>query len=96
MLIIKTLDTTLGVNFSHPHNDSGKRATICHIYKDINGEWAKDPLAVGQTVCSKKDNFSKAVGRKKALERALLENKKLFSRRVREIIWEAYWKVCQR
>ena len=94
MLIIQTTPA-IAVQFEHPVNPNGTRSTVCRIYKDISGSWAEKPCAVGTTTCSKSDNFNKAVGRKYALSRALLDNRHIFSKPTRKAIWETYREMCR-
>lgn len=77
MMIVNLSDSTaVGLSFAHPEGDDGRRSTICRIFEVTPGASLKDAifLAKGETVCSKKDNFDKAVGRKLALQRALCQH----------------------
>lgn len=62
------------------------RATICEIQRSLpRGEW--QGIAGSYTICSKKDIFSRASGRKTALTFAVNQIK---DKSLRRGIWQAY------
>ena len=73
MLVVPLATRTVTVTFAHP-TEAGRRHTVCRILQ--LGETGSQPIevAVGKTACSWQDNFSKIVGRKIALERALCQH----------------------
>lgn len=76
------------VSFEHGTESKGKRFTKCFVSRKIDEDHF-ELLAIGVAVCSKKDRFSKAEGRKlsmtRALQKAFPDNKK-----IRSHIWSAY------
>lgn len=77
------------INFSHS-TKSENRHTVCELLT-LEGDTLK-PFATGIAQCHPKDNFCKAVGRKRSLKRAL-ENAG-FDKSVRTQVWNAYREHC--
>ena len=68
------------VKWYYNEEEDGSVKTTCTVEKD-------GVLLSGDSICSPKDNFSKAMGRKISLKRAVL---KLENREERRGIWKAY------
>ena len=96
MIVVKLPSKQVALTFRHPVVDSGRRATICRILEqepDVANHWTM--LSEGRVECSQQNNFNKEVGRKLALERALLRKdpfgNKCFGKNDRRIVWEHYF-----
>src|SRR3990167_2264398 len=82
MITVKVGGATFGISFSHPHLNLGKkqpeRATICCLFElagvDAAGKNNWNPLGSSVTLCSAKDRFNRATGRKHALMRMLCQH----------------------
>jgi hypothetical protein len=73
----------------HP-TDTLRRKYVCKIYV------GNVKVAEGVSVCSEKDNFCKAVGRKLAFARALLNAfPEAEGKPIRAIIWSQYLHIFQ-
>ena len=85
MITIQHGPVLYGISFSHPHlvakgKKAPERATICAInqWVDAGTEelrirgWKE--LTIAEVACSRSDNFNRAIGRKKALARALCQH----------------------
>lgn len=77
------------IQFSHS-TKSEARHTVCELLTVDEGNLK--PFATGVAHCHPKDNFSKAVGRKRSLKRAL-ENAGL-DKSERTQAWNAYREHC--
>jgi len=55
------------------------------------------PIAMGSAICSLKDNFCKATGRKISLTRAIetAKKNKEIDKKISKRIWEEYLKCCK-
>lgn len=60
-------------------------ATECYIFEEVDGP---ELISIGPAMCHPKDNFSKFMGRKLSLERAL----KGFNKDFRKKSWEVFLK----
>lgn len=75
---------TFGISFAHPwlalKKKAPERKTTCTIFESFIDETSEIPtsiwkeLGMAETACSQQDNFEKATGRKKALERLLCQH----------------------
>jgi hypothetical protein len=52
-------------------------------------------LSQGVSICHPKDNFCRAMGRKRALAHALSNNKTNFNKETRTVIWNEYKDQCK-
>lgn len=77
------------VKFEHKRGRVLRSCTICTIEPE-NRNIRRSSLCFSKeiAVCSKGDNFSKKIGRKIALTRALAR----YPREVRKVFWAEYWK----
>jgi hypothetical protein len=73
------------VSFKYSEDGKHRRVVDCYIHTD-NGGW------LGQSVCSKVDQFVKAEGRKLAFTRAIQP----FDRETRTLFWNKYFELCKR
>lgn len=62
--------------------------TNCRISECINHTRYLNHISEGISYCNEKDNFSKEIGRKISLTRALINGN--FSKSDRKYIWDAY------
>ncbi len=102
MITVTLPDRTLAIVFSHfhvisfpPNSTAGVkvRATRCELFElDAVGRIILPRLSKGESKCSPLDNFIKAVGRKIALTRALMNADDPFAKADRTAIWDAYWR----
>lgn len=76
------------VKFKYPKDGGLRKKSVCVIRE-------KDSLVAyeGVAECSEKDTFSKVVGRKIAMSRAL--KKAGFDRDSRKAFWDQYFKECK-
>ena len=87
MIVIKLdqpVPRVFGISFAHPwlavKKKAPERKTTCTIFESFVDETSEIPtsnwneLGSAETACSQQDNFNKAVGRKKALERLLCQH----------------------
>ena len=87
MIVIRTDQPEpriFGISFAHPwlalKKRKPERKTTCTIFESVLDETSEIPtnnwkeLGSAETACSQQDNFNKAVGRKKALERLLCQH----------------------
>lgn len=89
------------ISFIHHHTiyifhgeEFHDRVTDC-VINSINDDKSKTLVCKASARCSPKDNFSKAVGRKIALTRALriLTKNNLIEKGQRALIWDLYFKT---
>ena len=75
-----------------------RHRTVCRVLgidvRQDDGEELLWTMAEGVVNLYPKDTFSKRIGRKEALKKALTSP--MFSREVRTIIWNEYFKHCKR
>jgi hypothetical protein len=83
IMIVDTPEGRYAVRWSYTYDSAGRNVTACRIVKE-DDSWR--PL-VGRTVCSVKDMFSREVGRKISMGRALSR----LSREKRRPFWLAYF-----
>lgn len=87
MFRVNVGDDIWTVDFSHGTDDSGSRFTLCQLGVSRSEDEMPLNSSSGISLCSRKDNFNKATGRKLALTRALAYHDRGF----RTKIWEAYF-----
>ena len=89
-------DKEYHIRFYH-HIEGEKKTTACHVLVNLLIYGFVD-IGIGVAVCSHKDNFSRAVGRKIALSRAIRNcfPDKVVRKTVWRAVWEARKKVCAR
>lgn len=92
-----TPDLKVGVKFKHSFSEAyvrgvkkHTRLTYCAIYELDGNDIPKKKISYGVAKCSELDNFSREIGRKLSMRRALLEGKN-FSYEERETVWKAYF-----
>lgn len=86
-MILETADVSLQVKFDRvpiDPEDELRREYVCYLYE--GGKL----IAWDNAVCSMKDNFCKAVGRKLAFARALLNSH--LGKEERSKVWDEYLK----
>lgn len=70
--------------------DERKKGIVwCHIV-EFRSEGKFTPIASAQSICSVKDTFNRAAGRKVALTKALKNGPVWFGKDVRKLFWDAY------
>ena len=86
-MIVKIGDKIYKIQFEHFQlNEPANRSTSCIIIR-LEGDH-RIICSKGECFCSPSDNFSKEIGRKTSLARAL--NGTFFSKADRAYIWECY------
>lgn len=87
-MIVKLQDDTFQVKWQH-----FTKMTVCNIFKLSTSNNITFPtpqiIAVGYAICSEKDNYSKEIGRKISLTRALKSCE--FPKSDRKYIWDKYF-----
>jgi hypothetical protein len=92
------LQTDLGnvkVMFYHEQNENNDRYTICEL-ENIDDHLV--PVVFGKATCKSPDIFSRSVGRKKSLTRALKSATELWNvdKKFRTSVWNKYFEVHKR
>jgi hypothetical protein len=85
-------DVVLMAHFNHRRGDNGVWSTVCRLHEgkcnaDEAGRCIEHCERISSSRCSKRDIFYKALGRKIALERALMH----LPRMTRKLLWLSYW-----
>lgn len=87
--------------------EGGIKVFFTHDYFDDPNDWRRKTQCridtpeggfSGVAICSYEDNFSRSVGRKIALARAILGNRRSgrnFSKVVAKRIWDKYFEACK-
>lgn len=85
----------LYVDFFVEKKNNGKHTTVCHITDaDSIANVCTVPIITwGRAWCNRKDTYNKAIGKAKALGRALADTK--LSRALRLEIWSRFFEVMQ-
>lgn len=79
------------INISFEHIKKGYWSTRCYMKSDI-----ANIEVIGVANCFSKDNFSRKIGRKLSLKRALEEWENCSPMRdavIREMVWNKYWEL---
>lgn len=88
----ENIEVTYKVIFQHYNKpkkvDRDWKGTLCQIID----EEKETQVSFGQTILNPIDNYSKNLGRKLALDRAL-RNAHIFGREERTLFWKEYFKV---
>ena len=85
MIVAQSGNRTFGISFAHPwlateRRGSPDRITTCALFELKADETSELPtnnwteLGSSKTACSKQDNFQRATGRKKSLQRVLCQH----------------------
>lgn len=90
MITVNTGKRTFGISFAHPWLKAKRRRperkTTCTIFELLPNEGSELPsrdwteIGKSETACSLQDNFQKATGRKKSLQRVLCQHDYTFAR----------------
>lgn len=75
------------INFMHTRIED-RRATVCQIVS-IDSGGNTSVLSEAASMCNPRDNFSKDIGRRLALTKAL--RKSNYSKSERSLIWQSYF-----
>jgi len=96
MILFTANNTAYGIKFSHSQEGG---FTTCWIFRILvddehDDRFIKDPLARGDALLHPKDKYSRPVGRKLTLQRAL--DKMNTTREVRTAAWNAVFAQCKK